>query len=217
MNEKISLPVVGDCSAAVQCEFLPDQRLVAPQRGLEADCIGKHSSSSLSYIENNSSGSSVVRPWCEEEQPKAPTPYQHKSIAALEHNVQELVRQHGIDNFVVLTLTFKDNVQDSKEVSRRLNCAKRLLDKLFVQRIVVKERHLSGRWHLHLLCLCQGDVGSSFDVRSCQEARRLDPDLLLHQFEPRSGRMKPGMRMAGTGRERSRALMQAITAKFGWI
>jgi hypothetical protein len=77
-----------------------------------------------------------------------------------------MIVKYGIECIGFLTLTFADDVQCHKEATKRFNSlATNVLKKKYKSWIRVSERQKSGRWHFHLIVVCNGDIkrGLKFD------------------------------------------------------
>lgn len=87
-----------------------------------------------------------------------------KAAHALAANVEHFVERYGVENVGFFTITFPKEVRTYQEAHRRYdNFARRVLAKLFGDRIRVLEAHADGRPHYHLLVDCMGDIRSGFD------------------------------------------------------
>lgn len=90
---------------------------------------------------------------------------QHKKTASnLSFAVSELARRFGIEKLGFLTLTFKNNIIDSKEAQRRFNSfSNNVLTKRYKEYIRVYERQKRGAIHYHLLIVLSEDIRTGFD------------------------------------------------------
>lgn len=102
------------------------------------------------------------------------TSYSFKTTYALENNVRQLIKKHGINHVGFCTLTFKDNITDHLESGRRFNILNgEFLSKKFSHYQLVKERQKRGAWHYHLLVVCKSDIRTGFDFSSFNLANTL--------------------------------------------
>ena len=89
-----------------------------------------------------------------------------KSLFALQTNIDALCQRYGINKIGFLTLTFSDDVQCHKEATKRFNSlATNVLKRKYKAWIRISERQKSGRWHFHLVVVCNDDIrrGLRFD------------------------------------------------------
>jgi len=94
------------------------------------------------------------------------SPYNRKQAFALVQNCQNFVKRVGLNNIGFLTLTFKENVTEHKEATRRLkSLRKHFLTPNFGEWMRVSERQKRGAWHFHILIDCGKDIrtGINFD------------------------------------------------------
>jgi len=95
------------------------------------------------------------------------SPYHKKAAQTLFLNVQRLVNEvPDIGHIAFLTLTFKDNVTDHKEASRRYNSWNtNFFSKhpAFGNYINTKEVQVRGAWHFHILVQLKGNIREGFD------------------------------------------------------
>lgn len=95
-----------------------------------------------------------------------------KTATALAYNVQEFSHKYGIENLGFLTLTFKDNVTDFKEGSKRFHSlSTHVLNHRYQNFIKVQERHKSRRIHYHLIIALHKDIRTDFNFNAvkCQD------------------------------------------------
>jgi len=92
------------------------------------------------------------------------SPYHRKQAETLFQNTNNFVHRYGLENVGFLTLTFKDNVKDSKEAYRRFHSLNaHFLNDHFGAWLLVKERQKRGAWHFHLLVDCGRDIRTGAD------------------------------------------------------
>ena len=98
-----------------------------------------------------------------------------KSEFKVKTEVMALFKQYPLERIGFLTLTFADNVQCHKEATKRLNS---LITGVLRQRypmcIRVSERQKSGRWHFHLVVVCQQDIRRGVDFQAIKERHYKD-------------------------------------------
>lgn len=126
------------------------------------------------------------------------TGYHRKQAFVLEENVKKFVQTFGLNNVGFLTLTFRDNVEDNKEASRRYKSLEHnFLAKEFGERLLVKERQKRGAWHYHLLVDCKKDIRTGFDFDAIKDRnyKSASPDLRVIW-----SRLRMGLRKYGFGR-----------------
>ena len=89
--------------------------------------------------------------------------------------VMALFQQYPIERIGFLTFTFADDVQSHKEATKRLNSLiTGVLRKRYAQCIRVSERQKKGRWHFHLVVVCQQDIRRGVDFQAIKERRYKD-------------------------------------------
>lgn len=87
-----------------------------------------------------------------------------KGEFALRKEVQDLAKRHGIERVGFLTLTFREDIQDRKEASRRFHSfLTNVLKKRYPAGIRVMERQASGRIHFHCVVSLRDDIRTGFD------------------------------------------------------
>ena len=92
------------------------------------------------------------------------TPYHKKSAFTVSDNVKRFIEEHGIENCAFLTLTFKENVIDPKEASRRFDSLNtHFLSRFYGLWYSTRERQIRGAWHYHIIIVCKGDIRTGFD------------------------------------------------------
>lgn len=92
------------------------------------------------------------------------SPYHKKQAFCLHANAKKFIRETGFSRVGFLTLTFRDNVSDNKEASRRFDSLnKHFIAQHFGSWMLVKERQHRGAWHFHLLVDCLRDIRTGFD------------------------------------------------------
>ena len=100
------------------------------------------------------------------------TPYHKKAAQTLHVNVERLILEApSLGHVGFLTLTFKDNVTDNSEASRRfksLNSHFLATDPRFGIKIVVKEPQKRGAWHYHVLVHLSEDIRTGFDFAAME-------------------------------------------------
>lgn len=90
-----------------------------------------------------------------------------KSEFKVKCEVMALFDKFGLDRIGFLTLTFADDVQDHKEATKRLNSLiTGVLRERYAQCIRVSERQKKGRWHFHLVVVCQQDIRRGVDFEA---------------------------------------------------
>lgn len=135
-----------------------------PRSGVEAEGFSgeKRSGSPVIYLNSNISPDTSLNP------PSLDldklTPYHKKSAFALSDNVNRFIEEHGIENCAFLTLTFKENIIDHREASRRFDSMnKNFLSRFYGEWIWARERQIRGAWHYHVIIVCKGDIRTGFD------------------------------------------------------
>lgn len=98
-----------------------------------------------------------------------------KSEFKVKTEVMALFQQYPLERIGFLTLTFADDVQCHKEATKRLNSLiTGVLRERYAQCIRVSERQPSGRWHFHLVVVCQQDIKRGVDFQAIKERRYKD-------------------------------------------
>ncbi|PTQ89475.1 rolling circle replication-associated protein [Agitococcus lubricus] len=98
-----------------------------------------------------------------------------KAEFKVKREVMALFDKYGLDRIGFLTLTFADDVQCHKEATKRLNSLiTGVLRERYAQCIRVSERQQSGRWHFHLVVVCQQDIRRGVDFQAIKERRYKD-------------------------------------------
>lgn len=94
------------------------------------------------------------------ERDRTPSPgYVKRTAETLARNVAWLVQKYGVERVGFLTLTFADDVQDSREAQRRYHSLRAgVLGDRYAETVKVYERQASGRIHYHLLVVCGQDI-----------------------------------------------------------
>ena len=107
---------------------------------------GDRDDSLLYHSENNSDKQ------CSEKSLKL-TNEQAKTFFCLEKNTKHFNKIYGVEHVGILTLTFKENLQDSKESQRRWNNLNRMInrEKKFQVLVKVIEPQKRGAIHYHLI------------------------------------------------------------------
>lgn len=78
--------------------------------------------------------------------------------------VMALFQKYPLENIGFLTLTFADDVQCHKQATKRLNSLiTGVLREHYAKCIRVSERQKKGRWHFHLVVVCQQDIRRGFN------------------------------------------------------
>ncbi len=105
-----------------------------------------------------------------------PTPsWVRKSEFKVKCEVMALFEKFGLDRIGFLTLTFADDVQDHKEATKRLNSLiTGVLRERYAQCIRVSERQQQGRWHFHLVVVCQQDIRRGVDFEAIKNRQYKD-------------------------------------------
>lgn len=89
--------------------------------------------------------------------------------------VMALFQQYPIERIGFLTFTFGDDVQCHKEATKRLNSLiTGVLRERYAMCIRVSERQKKGRWHFHLVVVCQQDIRRGVDFQAIKERRYKD-------------------------------------------
>ena len=102
---------------------------------------------------------------------------QGRTAFALRYNIQQMIKEGGLDCVGFLTLTVGDKgpdgrfrqVKDADEASRRIhNLQRRVLSDLFEKAVIVTERHQSGAIHFHVVGTLHGrpDIRTGVDHES---------------------------------------------------
>lgn len=121
----------------------------------------ERSGSPVIYLNSNISLETSLNP--EKEIDKL-SPYHKKSAFALSDNVNRFIEEHGLDNCAFLTLTFKENIIDHREASRRFDSLnKNFLSRFYGEWLWARERQIRGAWHYHVIIQCKGDIRTGFD------------------------------------------------------
>lgn len=100
------------------------------------------------------------------------SPYHKRQAETLFKNVERLVSLAPSPDYVgFLTLTFKDNVKDNKEASRRFksfrtNYLTPSTD--YGHWLLVKERQKRGAWHYHMIVICRENIREGFSLAKYQ-------------------------------------------------
>ena len=98
-----------------------------------------------------------------------------KSEFKVKTEVMALFQKYPIERIGFLTFTFADDVQCHKEATKRLNSLiTGVLRERYAQCIRVSERQSSGRWHFHLVVVCQQDIRRGVDFQAIKERRYKD-------------------------------------------
>ena len=98
-----------------------------------------------------------------------------KSEFKVKTEVMALFQKYPIERIGFLTFTFADDVQCHKEATKRLNSPiTGVLRERYAQCIRVSERQSSGRWHFHLVVVCQQDIRRGVDFQAIKERRYKD-------------------------------------------
>ena len=97
---------------------------------------------------------------------------QHRKTAhALRLNVEGLINQAGVENTIMLTLTFRENLRDPKEAQRRLHSLiTHQITPFFPLWVRVVERQSRGALHYHFIIGLHEDVRTGFDFGAYQSA-----------------------------------------------
>ena len=89
--------------------------------------------------------------------------------------VMALFQKYPLERIGFLTLTFGDDVQCHKEATKRLNSLiTGVLRERYAMCIRVSERQKKGRWHFHLVVVCQQDIRRGIDFQAIKERRYKD-------------------------------------------
>lgn len=165
LAQKSSLPI-GSCSAV---SSRPVQGGNASNQG-EASANGGEvalngGEASLPCLRVNNSNDS---PTTDKNKTFTPIPsWVRKSEFKVKCEVMALFDKFGLDRIGFLTLTFADDVQDHKEATKRLNSLiTGVLRERYAQCIRVSERQQKGRWHFHLVVVCQQDIRRGVDFEA---------------------------------------------------
>ena len=113
---------------------------------------------------------------------------QAKTFFCLEKNTKHFIKIYGAEHVGILTLTFKENLQDSKESQRRWNNLNRMInrEKKFQVLVKVIEPQKRGAIHYHLIVRTFEPIRGKIDwgiyeemgKASCtKEKRRLGKEL----------------------------------------
>lgn len=125
---------------------------------------------------NNSNGGFPIAP----QAAVKPTASVLKAEFIVKQNLLAMLERHSLEQIGFLTLTFADDVQDHKEATKRFNSLSTgVLNERYVEWIRVSERQKSGRWHFHLVVVCQHDVrrGLDFPAIARRDYRSASPAL----------------------------------------
>lgn len=111
------------------------------------------------------------------------SPYHKKAAETLHVNVERLIKEaESLAHVGFMTLTFKENITDNQEASRRfksLNTHFLATDPRFGLKIVVKEPQKRGAWHFHLIIQLTCDIrtGVDFEALAAGDYRSAGPEL----------------------------------------
>ncbi len=98
-----------------------------------------------------------------------------KSEFKVKTEVMALFKQYPLERIGFLTFTFADDVQCHKEATKRLNSLiTGVLRERYSMCIRVSERQQSGRWHFHLVVVCQQDIRRGVDFEAIKQRRYKD-------------------------------------------
>lgn len=96
----------------------------------------------------------------------------YKSEFKVKTEVMALFQQYPLECIGFLTFTFADDVQCHKEATKRLNSLiTGVLRKRYAMCIRVSERQKSGRWHFHLVVVCQQDIRRGVDFEAIKNRK----------------------------------------------
>ncbi len=119
----------------------------------------------------------------------------------MQWNVQELIREAGLERVGFLTLTFKGGIPSMVEAQRRFNSfATHVLRPMFGKWVVVVERHRRGGVHFHLLVDAKADIRThsagkgvvDFDGFKRRDYRSASPALRLLWSRLRNAALRYG-------------------------
>ena len=119
---------------------------------------GGANASLLYHSENNSDKRSEKKPY-------KPTNEQAKTFYVLDHNCKHWMKIYGKERVGILTLTFKENLQDMKESQRRWNNLSRIInrEKKFQVLVKVIEPQKRGAVHYHLIVKTEKNIRGQID------------------------------------------------------
>lgn len=165
LTQKSTLPIGSDLPVSSN----PVKTGLAPIQGQSSASSGSHSlnggNASLPCLRVNNSNDS---PTTDKNKTFTPIPpWVRKSEFKVKCEVMALFDKFGLDRIGFLTLTFADDVQDHKEATKRLNSLiTGVLRERYAQCIRVSERQQKGRWHFHLVVVCQQDIRRGVDFEA---------------------------------------------------
>ena len=114
------------------------------------------------------------------------SPYWKKSAQTLYLNVERLCKEaESLGHIGFLTLTFKENIKDSKEASRRLNSLNSNFfnqDSRFSTKIITKEPQKRGAWHYHILITLSQDIKEGFNFEGVENRDYSSANPFLRQL-----------------------------------
>lgn len=168
LSQKSTLPIGSDLPVSSN----PVKTGLAPIQGQSSASSGSHSlnggNTSLPCLRVNNSNE---RPTTDKNNTFTPIPpWVRKSEFKVKCEVMALFDKFGLDKIGFLTLTFADDVQDHKQATKRLNSLiTGVLRERYAQCIRVSERQQSGRWHFHLVVVCQQDIRRGVDFEAIKK------------------------------------------------
>jgi len=102
-----------------------------------------------------------------------------KSAFSVAENAIRFVEKVGLEKVGFLTVTFPAEVKSPREAQRRWNnFCRRVVSRLFGQRVRALEPHSDGRPHSHSLIDCGGDIRTGFDWEHYDRVRAWSKDRL---------------------------------------
>lgn len=102
------------------------------------------------------------------------SPYHKKQAYIVSQNAKRFISRIGVNKVGFLTLTFKENLTDHHEASRRFNnLNRRFISEHFGDWALVKEEQKRGAWHYHILIDCLGDIRTGFDFDNYSLAMKI--------------------------------------------
>lgn len=114
------------------------------------------------------------------------TPYWKRAAQTLYLNVERLCSEaESIGHVGFFTLTFKENITDHKEASKRFNSLNSHFlnqDPRFKTKIITKEPQKRGAWHYHILIVLSEDIQTGFDSEAVAKGNYSSANLYLRKL-----------------------------------
>lgn len=106
--------------------------------------------------------------------------WQNKTRLLLRNEIWSLARTYGLDRLVFFTVTSPDNCVDKAEWEKRVNRLMTGKVRLMCHGrfISVRQRQRRGAWHLHSICVADGDVRTGTRWNHIGRVAWANPELL---------------------------------------